>query len=284
MIKTLRKDAPKPLSLLVRRRRARAVKMAALILAVPVIILVGGVASNFSSINIANVEIEGTSVISEDVLNDEISEELAGRYFGLFSKSNILLYPREKLSAKLQSVFQRIKSVDIHIKNLTTVILSVEERKPAGFWCGSRGNDPLFSKDCYFLDESGFIFAPAPDFFGTTYLKFYGGVEGDPVGKNFLAPEIFSQVNLFLGKLSELQVKPMEFAVSSDGNYEIFISGGGRIIVNPEKDLAVALENLKILLTQSELSKKEDFPLALDYIDLRYGNKIYYKLKAESAK
>ena len=63
------------------------------------------------------------------------------------------------------------------------------------------------------------------------------------------------------------------------GDYEIAIEGGGRIIVNPAKDLAVALENLRVLLTQSELSKNQDFPLALDYIDLRYGNKVFYKLR-----
>jgi len=268
MIKIARKsDAPRPLPLRVKRRREKAAKIAAAIFAAFLLFLVAAFLSNLPSVRIASVEIEGVSAIPNEGLNQVISEELDGKYLGLFSKSNILLYPRKELLAKVESAFKRIKSADFHMKNLTTVILSVEERKPAGFWCHSRGSDPLFSKNCYFLDESGFIFAPAPDFFGTTYLKFYGG------------PESFGQINLFLSKLSLFKVKPIELSVSGDGDYEIAIEGGGRIIVNPAKDLAVALENLRVLLTQSELSKNQDFPLALDYIDLRYGNKVFYKLR-----
>jgi len=280
MIKIARKsDAPRPLPLRVKRRREKAAKIAAAIFAAFLLFLVAAFLSNLPSVRIASVEIEGVSAIPNEGLNQVISEELDGKYLGLFSKSNILLYPRKELLAKVESAFKRIKSADFHMKNLTTVILSVEERKPAGFWCHSRGSDPLFSKNCYFLDESGFIFAPAPDFFGTTYLKFYGAVLGEPVGKNFLTPESFGQINLFLSKLSLFKVKPIELSVSGDGDYEIAIEGGGRIIVNPAKDLAVALENLRVLLTQSELSKNQDFPLALDYIDLRYGNKVFYKLR-----
>jgi len=74
--------------------------------------------------------------------------------------------------------------------------------------------------------------------------------------------------------------------ITKDGNVEVFLSAGNSSAVRPEiifksnSNFQNIAENLETALTadplQSELKNKYS---SLQYIDLRFGNKVYYKFK-----
>ena len=63
-------------------------------------------------------------------------EELDGKYFFLFHRDNIFLYPKNRISSRLGEEFKRIADVDIRRNSLTGIRIVITEHKPAYLWCG----------------------------------------------------------------------------------------------------------------------------------------------------
>ena len=75
-----------------------------------------------------------------------------------------------------------------------------------------------------------------------------------------------------------IRLKPVWLLTKNDGDMELVLEGGSRILFSRSEDLRKALENLQALLSENVLGvPKEQLSLSLDYIDLRFGNKIFYK-------
>ncbi|MEK7176606.1 MAG: hypothetical protein AAB704_02205, partial [Patescibacteria group bacterium] len=60
---------------------------------------------------------------------------------------------------------------------------------------------------------------------------------------------------------------------------QIYLKNGGRLIISIADDLSKVLENLETILRSDNLKKALARGGVIDYIDLRYGNKIFYKFK-----
>ena len=145
------------------------------------------------------------------------------------------------------------------------------------------------------MDEDGYIFDEAPYFSGEVYFKFYGLTdvgrpdsgrptsEDFPLGSYFLKQN-FKQLISFKDILIGIGLKPVALYATNDGDIQIFLSGGTlpttgpQIIFRADADFQNVAENLEAALTteplQSEFKNKYS---SLQYIDLRFGNKVYYK-------
>ena len=168
----------------------------------------------------------------------------------------------------------------------------MSERTEKYTWCGltlpeeaSLGTN---AQKCYFLDEDGYIFDEAPYFSGEVYFKFYGDVlinADNPLGAHFLK-ENFKQLVFFKNVLLDIGLKPAELYAGNDGDIEIFLSKGAfaaikpKIMLKADSNFQNAAENLEAALNteplQSDLKNKYS---SLLYIDLRFGNKVYYKFR-----
>ena len=226
---------------------------------------------------INNVSVSGNSLIVANDILSVVKNILADSYFGLFTKSNIFLYPEKNIQKTLAAAFPAIKSVHGNLENWQTLHLSIEERAPLALWCQSAE-----ATDCFYIDEDGLIFAVAPVFSSNIFVKFTGGeinVSSSPiVGKNFLPVEEFHRVTFFLDFLAPLGLTPIIFEASV-GVYQISLKGGGSLIINSSDDLTTILKNLETILRSDNLKKALARGGAIDYIDLRYGNKVFYKFK-----
>lgn len=267
----------RPNSLAVRRRRARAL-LGLLILVIFAIAIFGlSWFLNQPFIVINNVSVSGNSLIASDDILTTTKNILADSYFGLFTKSNIFLYPQKNIQKTLAATFPAIKNVRGNLENWQTLNLSVEERQPSALWCQS-----IEATDCFYLDRNGLIFSPAPVFSDNIFLKFTGGeinASSSPiVGKNFLPSDEFRRVTFFLDSLMPLGLTAASFEASAN-QYQIQLKIGGRLIIKAADDLTVILENLATILRSDNLKKALARGGVIDYIDLRYGNKVFYKFK-----
>lgn len=265
----------RPNSLAGRRRRARIIVgvLILVIFAAAIFYLSWFLSRPFIIIN--NITVSGNSLIASDVILAATKNILAGSYLGLFAKSNIFLYPEKVIQGTLATVFPAIKNVQGNLKNWQTLQLLVEERAPFALWC-----QPTDAAACFYLDDNGLIFSAAPVFSSNIFLKFTGGQIGTnlPIGKYFLPTDEFRRVTFFLDSLTPLGLTPISLEASADG-YQIQFKGGGRLIVNAVDDLSVILKNLEIILRSNNLKKTLARGGVIDYIDLRYGNKVFYKFK-----
>jgi hypothetical protein len=120
-------------------------------------------------------------------------------------------------------------------------------------------------------------------------LKFYGanslGNYTDPSGSYFFKPN-FLKLTSFEKIVEEIGVKPVIFYIKDNGDIGMFLSStvpsqmGPEVIFKANSDFNQIAENLQTVLTtdpfQTEFQNKYS---SLLYIDLRFGNKVYYKFK-----
>lgn len=269
------------------RRRAVLNKILAAVSGLVAIFLLLAYLSRFNSLNIAGVEVSGNKIVDTEMIREAAGEQIAGKYLWLFPKTNILIYPENNIRKNLQNKFQRLKDINLSVSNDKILQVSVMERAASYIWCGTNlPSADTGSPKCYFMDADGYIFDEAPYFSGEVYFKFYGGTSinaESPFGSYFFQKN-FRQLMSFKDTLIAVGLKPVALYAAADGDLQIFLSGGKtpaaepKILLRADADLQNAAENLQAALnTEPLLSKFKNKYSKLEYIDLRFGNKVYDK-------
>lgn len=242
--------------------------------------------SKMKSIQIENIEVSGNSTLSKEDIANLVKAETSAKYFKLFSKNSIFLYPRKSIEKTLTDDLKKIETVSIKSKGLKTLVISMVERKPNSLWCLSRPEEGTSRKNnnsgmCYFLDKGGLVFTESPDFSGNSFLRYYGLLDDieQPIGKNYMTSEKFREVSRFIGSLEILGIKVATFRAETESDYEIILKNGIKIILDDKKPFDKTLENIQSILGEVDL--KSDYspnnPPKINYVDLRFGNKVYLK-------
>jgi len=251
--------------------------------------------SRWEKINIDNVRISGNRIIETEAIEQIIHSNISGYYFGLFPKTNFLLYPKNEIKNELAQKFKRLKDISFDEKDIKTLNVSVSEYEGKYLWCGTELPEALLMEDsiskasgkiCHFMDENGYIFDEAPYFSGEVFFRFYGKIVSsseNPIGSFFL-PNNFEKIISFKRTVKEMGLRPSAFWEDNTGDMNLFLSPddamlfGPKIIFKIDSDFEKLAENLQAALMTEPLQSdfKNKFSSLL-YIDLRFGNKVYYK-------
>jgi len=226
--------------------------------------------SSNQKIRINKVTIDGSSTMDGERIIEFAEEELSGKYFWLFNKDNVFIYPKKKLKNNILEQYKRILDIEIYSDSLTSLTLNIFERKPEYMYCGENISDEI--EQCYFLDNTGYIFSKAPYFSGNVFFEFYGHVEGGPIGEHFLEENNFKKTILLKDGIEDIGITVIMFEIGKDNDYVFHIKNGGKIFFNKNQEYGTVLDNLDSALEGIlSLDKK------IEYIDLRFGNKVFYK-------
>jgi hypothetical protein len=289
------------------RRKVVIDKILILFFGIVVILILLAYLSRINTLNISKVEVSGNQVVDTNAIQAVATEQMSGKYLWIFPKTNVFLYPKNAIINQLQGKFKRLEDINLSIKNNKTLEISLAERKALYTWCGITPPDatvvttPPSTTDCYFVDENGYIFDKAPYFSGDVYFKFYGspdvgqqefsscGASLDPSGCYF-SKNYIKQLVSFRDILVGFDLKPVAMYVTNDGDVQVFLSKGNSSAIGPQiifkinDDYQNVAENLEAALTTDPL--KTEFKnkySSLLYIDLRFGNKVYYKFATPQA-
>jgi len=276
--------------MIVRRRRVSGRRLlkrraqAFLLKTIGVFLIVAGVVGvlsflfSFEPIRIDAIFIEGNSVVTVDELRLFVREKLNGSYFFLFPRESIFLYSRGEIERGVLSAFPKVKTAEVRFEDFQSILLIVSERHPFALWCGEF---PASESDiCYFLDETGFMYTQAPDFSGDAFFRYYGslressGTEGVLIGSHFLPPPEWNAVVFFLKTLADIGLSISSLTLRDDFDYELSLTDNTRLLVGRGQDLTEVARSIEAAFYSDELIKKRG---SLDYIDFRFGNKVYYK-------
>ncbi|MBY0472928.1 hypothetical protein K2Q00_01410 [Patescibacteria group bacterium] len=257
------------------KRRKRLLIVAGIIFAILVLLFLLCLwVANTSLLRITHVSVSGENVIPQTSIEEVVRDDIVGSYAGLFSKANIFLYPKKNIEEDLHRLYPTLGSVDVRALDFHTVAITVAERTPSALWCPSAD-----STQCVLLDESGLAYAHAPEYSGNVYRVYLGALSDGPLPKQFLTPATFHSlsalVETFAKKIAPATITTVtvdehnDVRLSSSGGYEIVFAlgeSGGDIFQRFTLTLTAAP------FTTHALSE-------FDYIDLRFGDKVYYKLK-----
>lgn len=277
----------KPSKLRRRRRKIFAVKISLVFLLLIVFIFSLSLLSKISFFQIENIEVYGNSTISKNEIINAIRKEASTKYFMIFPKSNIFLYPKKTTEKKLEDDFKQIKKITIKSKGFKAVNVEIIERKPDSLWCfggvenekSAQTNEHL--KTCYFLDEDGVIFSEAPDFSGNAFIRYRGLIDDteQPIGKTYFPEGKFREMSQFVSSLESLGLTVIEFYAESESDYEINLKNDIKIILDDRQPFSKIFENIQAI--SEEVDLKSEYSTShsskINYIDLRFGNKVYLK-------
>src|SRR3990167_7071760 len=182
-------------------------------------------------------------------------------------------------------LIKKIKKISLDKKYFGAIVVKLEERSNAVLFCEK--------EDCAYADENGFVFEKAPYFSGAVFLKLIEQRNSDSggnaktideyLGTSLIAENEFKKILEFAGLPRPDSVRlaaktgggVSEVVLKKENIYEFYMNEGWKIILNDKNEPQSAYLNL---ITALEANIKDKRP-KLDYIDLRLGNKIYFKYK-----
>lgn len=267
------RESPKRETLRSRRRRMRVIGGLAIATCAVLAAYAASFVSYLPQFSIVRVEIEGARALRSKLVEAFVATKLWDGTPQLFSESNVFLYPRAEIESALADFFPRIESATLSRESLLSgvVVVTLKERTPYARWCSSDG-------PCFAMDTGGVIFesATTTDAFETHYI-FEGSFAAgeDPRAKKYL-PGQFAAVLALLERLGQAGYAAERVSVEEGQDFAIFLAEGFSLRVSFGTDVATVAKNLELVLASEALRGKER---VLDYVDLRFGNRVYYKLK-----
>ena len=256
------------------------------ILAVLFAVALGGVSQN-NRWHVTTVKILGTQAVSENAVWSLANKLLEGNYYFLYARDNSFIFPQGEITAELLHTFPRIKSVRIHREGAHTIVIEVVERKPFMLWCGEllEGGTPART-ECWFIDDRGFVFDRAPIFSEGVYREVYAPLlyrntsaplhAVIPAERFLFAYSLIEGLERGVGEISRVLIKQegeYGMVIRSSALYpelvdaELYFKDGQ----SSERLMHNILAALPVQFPPDFISEKK-----LLYVDLRFGNKVFF--------
>lgn len=272
----------RPTPLRSRRRKARAIVFALVLLLAAAIAYGVHLLSYAPQLTIQSVRVSGAENIDPVIIESYVDSSLSDGSFRYFSRRNIFLYPKEAIESGIVASFPRVKNAHLSRGDILSTALGVaiEERTPHALWCEGVGAQASTSP-CYAMDDGGFIFAEVATStrggFQTPYV-FSGGLGENPVGEMFVPgqlPPLFALLRILQ---QETNLIPNRVDVLRDQDFNVTLEQGFFIKASFGQEPLALARNLELALSSDALRNRLS---DIEYIDLRFGNRVYYKMKGE---
>ena len=235
---------------------------------------------------IKRIEFTGQVVIDENYLRQELEQLLSGNILGLIPRDLYFVVKTQEISSDLLKQFPRLEEVKVSKKFPSILTLQMKGRDLFGILCQKRKTATTTAENivedespgCMFIDKKGVAYDEAPDSFGYLIPK----VVIDNYAENWqLGSSVMGE-----NKIKQIELASLAFQEvigSSFVGYQLFsrIPGefratnmhGQKFYLNFNDDFKKVFNVFKTVLEQEIKDKRTN----LDYVDLRFGNKIFYK-------
>lgn len=272
---------------LLRRKRKRQHAIAVVLFFLFIGLVVGlSYLSKYPKFVISSIKVEGTHIIDAQAVESLVVQDISGNYIYLFKKANTFIIPEGKLKSDILNKFQRTEKLEIKREGFRGLTITISERSGSYLWCGASVPKDKASEgdNCYFLNTDGYIFDTAPYFSGDVYFKFYvplgEGVE--PMGAHVLPPEIFKNIITLVDGITALGLHPVSVVMNDENQYELNLvhsaTSTPKILFNKENVIQTILANFTAAFNKTEFKSEVMGKYnILNYIDLRFKNKVLYK-------
>jgi hypothetical protein len=260
-------------------------KKRALVRIILVILLLGSltILLNAKALEIGAVFVD-QNLKDKDKIASYLETKLSEHSLLVIPKNSIFLLQQKKISKDLIANFPILKSASV-VRTGRKLEISGAERVPAYLYCGTAPKEEFGKTPCELVDENGFDFRTAPVFSGPVYFTFYleNGAES-MLGKNILPPDVFKNLISFKDGLKDLAIHPTGIIVGGDSTRTLLLAESGKatygkIIFSDAQNAGALLSDLKLVIQDEPLKSHILNPESISYIDVRYKDKVYYKLQ-----
>jgi len=219
------------------------------------------------SLTITNVEVRGGETIQHSKVETTVKDMLDGTYLGLVPRRFAWFYPESDIRTSIESI-DRIHNIYVNRVSGTELSVTFDEYTPQALWCMSDT-----SEDCFFLDDTGYAFGHAPNLSGGSFIRFIQIGQPATLHDSITSHDSFKAIMMLTELLTQQNWFVSHVELGQDGDAFLQLVGGGEFKVTLTQSPEKTVENLFIVLGSDEF--KHITPGNFQYIDLRYGNKVF---------
>lgn len=227
-------------------------------------------------LQINQVEFFGLQSLEERILRERVSAMISGAYAFVLPRSSYFLADSAAIASRLREEFPRLADAQVAKEFPDKLVVTASERAFWGIFCSS--SNSTSTPVCVYIDPSGFSYEEAPEPKGSLILSIYSDGPDAAIGKP-VVDAATAELLQFLTKetLVAAGTPVIGYELRSRVTSEIRARTGDGFIIIFERnaDFGNSFRVLKRVLDE-EIKEKRD---RLDYIDLRFGNKVFYKMK-----
>jgi len=257
-----------------RRRKKRISRRA--VFAVLCFVLAGGIAGGavyllrYPLWQITEISFSGFGRVAPTDVEAKIQEDLRGSFLLVLPRSSYFLFDSEASEEKILKDFPRLESVQIRKEFPSKISVAAKEREFWAIYCAGE------SGRCGYIDRTGFVYEEAPVSTGSLILAVFRDTGGVQIPSQSLEQALVEKFILFSALLKNETGEEVESFILSGGLDDEFrarVRSGFFLYVKRDDDFARVVKTFKIFL-EKEIGEKKR---GLEYVDLRFGNKIFYK-------
>jgi hypothetical protein len=235
-------------------------------------------------LRITNIEFGGVKTLNTKEIESKVFENLNGYYLYFIPKSNILFFPKSAIKENLSKLYKKIDKIDVHRRGTKTIGIDISEKIPVALVCrGFQEEVTMDDKYCYFVDSNAFVFEQAPQFSNGVYIKYYiiSDLTDNIIGTNFIDIDLFNSLQNMVDTAYKAQINPVGILIGLQGDYEMYIKNKDEslttVFFDNRSPFKKTISNLIVFIADSNLKKKTATSTSFfDYINLRFGNNIFY--------
>lgn len=238
-----------------------------------ILLLVGlGYLTQLKQLQIKEVKITGNSFVSTDEIQTIINTHRDSKILWFIPRNNIFLFSKNSVINQLKNN-PAIIAASVSKNYFETITVNVEEQEKEAIYCTS-----LEHTECFYINKDGFIYARVEKFFVPEQeILLYREADQRTVGDVVYTKELHSSVMAFIKSAARYDFRIMRAVLLSDDVIEFHLQQGTRLLTSRYDDFEKDFVNFIALFEQDVLVKEG--LTEIDYIDLRFGNKVFYKNK-----
>jgi cell division septal protein FtsQ len=221
-----------------------------------------------SFLTITDIAVAGGETIPHDVVKKITEETLEGTYIGIIPRKFAWWYPEDEIIQNISQI-PRMKDPVVTRESGRALSVRFSEYEPYALWCAERSSD-----NCLFIDKSGYAFGVAPKLSGGAFLRYRTLGREMQVGSIMAERRDIDTMEQFVALVDEnLNFSINQIETDTAGDVFYILAGGGEFKATLRDDANKVFDNLRAILVSAEF--KDVQPGNFQYIDLRFGNKVF---------
>ena len=222
-----------------------------------------------SILQIKNVEISGADKFDQAGIQSIAEKLSAGNVAYFIPKHFFLLYPKKEIAKIIMENYPEVISAKVVFRSFNKVGVKLVGRDPYAYYC---------TTSCFFADAQGFVYKEATSTTEHIIFRDLRVLPEQSMLRTYPLPtETFREVEGFARNISELNLHIKEIVIEANGDLSV-LTEEGKIIISIRESFSVQYSFLKTALSQKVFLYPDGSIRNFNYIDLRFGKKIFYKI------